>query len=107
MIDSETGVIDQATWIDPGDDGISGISLPQLDQMFTDEANGTLPSDNLVQTPEPSTLALISVAATGMLGYTWRRSRPDSRSPLRPGEGQGVRAVQVDNRAREDDRPSP
>ena len=40
--------------MDPAHDGISGISLPQLDQMFTDEANGTLPSDNLVQTPEAS-----------------------------------------------------
>ena len=81
MIDADTGVIDEATWIDPTD-GISSFSLAQLDQMFMDEANGNVdPSDNAV--PEPGTNALLAVAGIGLLGYFgWRRKTLGKMSPL-------------------------
>ncbi len=61
MIDSETGAIDQATWIDPAKDGLSNITLDQIDQLFTDEASGVSPNDNGgVPTPEPGTLLLLA-----------------------------------------------
>ncbi len=64
LIDSETGVIDQATWIDPAHDGIGSISLSQLDQIFMDEAQGILPNDNAV--PEPSALALLAAGGAAI-----------------------------------------
>jgi hypothetical protein len=70
MIDANTGVIDEATWIDPATDGTSSITLAQLDQMFTDQSNGIYPNDNSV--PEPTSFTLLLIGGVGLLG---RRSR--------------------------------
>jgi hypothetical protein len=67
MIDADTGVIDEATWIDPMQDGVSSMSLPDLDAMFQDQAAGTAdPADNSV--PEPTLLSLLMIGGSGLLG---------------------------------------
>ncbi len=65
MIDSDTGVIDEATWIDPAKDGFTNFSLANIDEWATDQASGNEPSDNGVPTPEPGSLLLL--AAGGAL----------------------------------------
>lgn len=65
MIDADTGVIDEATWLDPTADGIADISLTQLDQMFADESAGLNPNDNSV--PEPASVSLIALAGGSLL----------------------------------------
>ncbi len=56
LINQDTGVIDEATWLAPGDlpPGV-GYSLAQLDTMMQEE--GTSPNDN--PAPEPGTMALL------------------------------------------------
>jgi hypothetical protein len=65
MIDADTGVIDEATWIDPATDGLSSITLAQLDQMFNDQSTGLLPNDNPI--PEPGSLTLLGMVGTSLL----------------------------------------
>jgi hypothetical protein len=66
MIDADTGVIDEATWLDPTDNNGNPLTLPQLDLMFTDEASGLEPADNSV--PEPVSMSLLIVTGAGLLG---------------------------------------
>jgi hypothetical protein len=65
MIDADTGVIDEATWLDPATDGMSSIPLSDLDQMFTDQSDGIYPNDNEV--PEPTTLSLLLLGGARLL----------------------------------------
>ena len=71
MIDADTGVIDEATWIDPATDGTSSITLADLDQMFADEAIGQLPNDNAV--PEPASVGILF--ASGAMLCLRRRAK--------------------------------
>ncbi len=69
LIDADTGVIDQATWFDPGEE----MSLPQIDSLVEAEAAGDAdPNDNIV--PEPSCLALLGV---GLAATAMRRRRTE------------------------------
>ncbi len=73
LIDQDTGVIDEATWLTPGDN-LPGYTLSQLDTMMQDEASGNLPNDNPVPLPEPGTIALL--AAGGLIvAARWRPRR--------------------------------
>lgn len=75
LIDEESGVIDQATWLDPTD-GPASLTLAQIDQMFESEAFGLEdPSDNAV--PEPSSLALAAIAVAGCGLVIGRKRRAD------------------------------
>jgi hypothetical protein len=68
LIDSLTGLIDAATWIDPSNSSEMPYSLAQIDAMFQDIADGDLPMDNLVPTvPEPTSALLFGCAAVGLL----------------------------------------
>ena len=69
-----TGVIDQATWLDPSDSLPGGFTLNQIDGMFADESNGVYPDDNVV--PEPGTLGLL-FGGGGFAAAVWavRRRR--------------------------------
>ena len=58
LIDQDTGVIDEATWLSPGDN-IPGLTLSQLDSMVQEEA--TTPNDFNVA-PEPGTVGLLACA---------------------------------------------
>jgi hypothetical protein len=58
LIDQDTGVVDEATWLTP-QDNVPGYTLAQLDLMMNDEAQGIEPSDNPVAMPEPGTLCLL------------------------------------------------
>jgi hypothetical protein len=63
LIDEDSGVIDQATWLDPSD-GPASMTLAQIDAMFASEALGDAdPPDNAV--PEPSSLVLMGMAVAG------------------------------------------
>lgn len=67
LIDADTGVIDQATWFDPGDEE----SLSQVDGMVEAEAAGDAdPNDNYV--PEPTSLAVLGA---GLAATSLRRRR--------------------------------
>jgi hypothetical protein len=57
LIDSLTGVIDEATWIDPTVTS-EIMSLSEVDTMFGDLAAGILPNDNTVPEPAGPALAL-------------------------------------------------
>jgi hypothetical protein len=59
MIDAETGVIDEATWIDPTDASQVPYTLSQLDTMFQDIEAGDLPNDDPTVTPEPAAIAVM------------------------------------------------
>jgi hypothetical protein len=79
LIDQDTGVIDEATWLTPQDGLPNGISLSQLNQMMMDEASGNLPNDN--PAPEPGTMALIVCGGLFAAGTAVRRrSRGKSRT---------------------------
>jgi PEP-CTERM motif-containing protein len=72
LIDADTGVIDQATWIDPTVD--TPFSLADVDQMFMSESLGTAdPSDNFV--PEPSSWLLMTVGLALGGAFVARRRR--------------------------------
>ena len=72
LIDQDTGVIDEATWLTPGDN-LPGYTLSQIDAMMQDEASGNLPNDNPVPLPEPGSIALL--AAGGLIAVArWRAS---------------------------------
>ena len=59
LIEADTGVIDQATCFDPGDE----MSLSQIDGMVEAEAAGEGdPDENYV--PEPSCLAMLGAGLT-------------------------------------------
>lgn len=74
MIDAETGVIDEATWIDPNDPNQSPLTLQQLQELMYDQEAGIFPSDNANATPEPSSLALIVIGLMTAATYSaWRR----------------------------------
>ena len=51
LIDQDTGVIDEATWLTPQDNVPGGYSLAQIDTMMEDEASGIEPNDNPVPAP--------------------------------------------------------
>jgi hypothetical protein len=59
LIDQDTGVVDEATWITPQDNLPFGISLSELDAMMNDEVSGNEPTDNPVPQPEPGTMCLL------------------------------------------------
>ncbi|HZZ43813.1 MAG TPA: hypothetical protein VFE58_12820 [Tepidisphaeraceae bacterium] len=61
LIDSETGVIDEATWIDPADPNQVPYSLSQLDTLFLDQEAGDLPIDNVLPEPALTCLALLTL----------------------------------------------
>ncbi len=63
LIDPLTGLIDEATWLDPSENLPNGITLSQLDDMFNDQSIGLTPNNN--PTPEPGTMALL--AAGGLI----------------------------------------
>ncbi len=69
LIDARTGVIDEATWLTPGDNR-SSWSLSELDSWANDQSIGLVPNDNPVpvKTPEPGALALLvgTLAASGL-----------------------------------------
>ena len=88
LIDADTGVIDQATWIDPEDNMPGGFSLTQIDALFADEAAGNTPNDFAVVAPEPGTLSLLLVVgALGPVGYALRR-RPRLQAAAVAGDRQ-------------------
>ncbi|HEY1686560.1 MAG TPA: hypothetical protein VGG19_17485 [Tepidisphaeraceae bacterium] len=59
FIDSETGGIDEATWIDPTDSTEVPYTLSQIDTMFQDIDAGDLPNDDPPVVPEPTALAML------------------------------------------------
>ena len=72
MIDAETGVIDEATWIDPTNPSEVPYDLSQIDTLFQDQEAGDLPQDNVVL-PEPGSLSVLSLAAAGLLARRGRK----------------------------------
>jgi hypothetical protein len=80
LIDQDTGVIDEATWLTP-QDNLPGYSLSQLDAMMQAEANGIGPNDNPVALPEPGTLALL--ACGGLIASAGAVARRRRRLPRR------------------------
>lgn len=84
LIDANTGVIDQATWIDPTEDPVSSMMLSQLDAMYLDEQNGLLPQDDPIagDVPEPATVLLLS-PALAFLAVFRRRIAGVARGVLR------------------------
>lgn len=74
MIDAETGVIDEATWIDPNDPNQLPFTLSQLEIMMDDQLSGDLPSDNTL-VPEPSSIVLLLCGGLGLLASNWRKTR--------------------------------
>jgi hypothetical protein len=74
LIDQDTGVIDEATWLSPSD-GIQNLSLSQLDAMINDQVSGNAPNDFNVA-PEPGTLTLVVCGGLfAATGYVARRRR--------------------------------
>jgi hypothetical protein len=73
MIDAETGVIDEATWIDPSNSSEIPYTLSQIDTMFQDQEAGDLPVDNVTNLPEPASMATVLVCGTFLLAR--RRSQ--------------------------------
>lgn len=75
LVDTLTGVIDQATWIDPLQDPVDSITLLQLQTMFLDEQNGILPQDDPLagDLPEPASVALLVPALVTSLAFRRRR----------------------------------
>jgi hypothetical protein len=69
LIDSETGILEQATWRDSLDE--FDFTLDDLFARYTDYYNGVLPDDNPV--PEPTVAVLL--ATTIWLSVNWRRRR--------------------------------
>jgi hypothetical protein len=69
LVDAQTGVIDQASWIDPSQDPVSSITLSQLQTMFLDEQNGILPQDDPIASavPEGGSLASFVLALMAIL----------------------------------------
>ena len=57
LVDAQTGVIDQATWIDPAKDPVNSITLSELETMFLDEQNGILPQDDPIAGAVPGAVA--------------------------------------------------
>jgi len=72
LIDEQTGVIDEATWFDAAD-GVSSISLQQLDNLFNAESMGSADPFDDAPLPEPSSWALMLIGAAGCGLFTWRR----------------------------------
>jgi hypothetical protein len=75
MIDADTGIIDEATWIDPSNPAELPYSLLDLDAMFNAEAAGNLPNDDTVPLPEPASLASLFVGASLLLRRRANRPR--------------------------------
>ena len=71
MIDAMTGVIDEATWIDPNDPTQLPFSLAELESMFLAQQAGAMLTDNSV--PEPSSIVLIALGAAGCGIFVRRR----------------------------------
>jgi hypothetical protein len=69
LIDEDTGVIDQATWLDPSDP-ITSMTLSQIDQMYQDQDNDIVEDDNTV--PEPASFGIVLISSIG-LGFRRRR----------------------------------
>ncbi len=67
LINAETGMIEQATWIDSGE---TPFLLSDLVGMYNGDYAGFVPTDNAA--PEPGTIALSLV---GMVFITARRRR--------------------------------
>jgi hypothetical protein len=84
LIDANTGVIDQATWIDSSEDPVSSMTLSQLDAMYLDEQNGLLPRDDPIagDVPEPATAVLLT-PALAFLAVFRRRIAGAARGVLR------------------------
>jgi hypothetical protein len=67
MIDAETGVIDEATWIDPTNSSEIPYTLSQIDTLYQDQEAGDLPADD-PPVPEPTTAALfLGACAMGLI----------------------------------------
>jgi hypothetical protein len=73
MIDAMTGVVDEATWIDPNDPNQMPYTLAQIDAMFQSQQNGAMLNDNAI--PEPASLVLVAIAAPVIGLVTMRRRR--------------------------------
>ncbi|HTW95568.1 MAG TPA: PEP-CTERM sorting domain-containing protein [Tepidisphaeraceae bacterium] len=68
LVDEDTGVIDQATWLDPNDP-MTSMSLAEIDEMYTDQLDGIVEDDN--ELPEPTSVLLL----TGVAGMALTRRR--------------------------------
>jgi hypothetical protein len=67
MIDADTGVIDEATWIDPTNSEEIPYTLNQIDTLYQDEEAGDLPVDD-PPVPEPASAALVlGACAIGLI----------------------------------------
>jgi len=76
LIDSLTGLINAATWIDPTDSSQTPYTLAQIDAMFQDIESGQLPMDNFVPpVPEPGSATLFGCAAVVLLAARVLRAR--------------------------------
>lgn len=71
LIDADTGLIDEATWLDPSD-LTQSYTLSEIDALFEDQADGDLPNDNPVPLPEPASTAGVLIAGVMLLS----RRRP-------------------------------
>lgn len=113
LIDANTGVIDQATYLD-ATDPVTSLTLAQLDQMYLDEQNGNDPRDDSApkDVPEPASAAArirlrrlrdaSLVAGPDLLprgpSVPWLRRPQQLCSETRTGGTGGAKSVRGENR---------